>query len=110
MTHSPHPWRLAKSGQIVDANHRAIARVWNTSNHERDKANGELIAMAPSIRDEFRELHADMTRLTEEFIEVEKALALCVRAIDELLPGAKHIPCNVGLINDALIKARPLTE
>lgn len=30
MTHSPGPWRLAKSGQIVDVNNRAIARVCNT--------------------------------------------------------------------------------
>ena len=96
MTHSPHPWRLAKSGQIVDKNHRAIARVWNTSNHGQDKANGELIAMAPTWYEERNKLQA--------------ALELAVRAIDELLPGMTKIPCDVGLINEALIKARPLTR
>lgn len=97
MTHSPAPWRYApKSGQIVDANNRQICRIWHTSNHERDHANGELIASAPTwyaARDELQE-----------------ALALCVKAIDHLLPGAKHIPCDVGLINQALIAARPLIE
>lgn len=28
----------------------------------------------------------------------------------ELLPGMPKIPCDVGLINEALIKARPLVE
>lgn len=41
---------------------------------------------------------------------VESALAQRVAAIDNLLPGAKHIPCDVGLINQALIEARPLLE
>ena len=32
------------------------------------------------------------------------------QAIDELLPGMTKIPCDAGLINEALIKARPLEE
>lgn len=103
LTHSPGPWRLAESGQIVDANNRQIARVWFTNNRQRDIANGELIAMGPSVRDEFRALHANHR-------ELQAALALCVQAIDELLPGMPKIPCDVGLINEALIKARPLVE
>lgn len=95
MTHSPAPWRyVPKSGQIVDANNRQICRIWHTSNHERDHANGELIASAPTwyaARDELQE-----------------ALALCVQAIDHLLPGARHIVADIGLINDALCAARPL--
>ena len=90
MTHSPAPWRyVPKSGQIVDANNRQIARIWHTSNHERDHTNGELIAQAPAM---------------------QEALALCVAAIDTLLPGARHIPADIGLINEALMKARPLLE
>ena len=80
---SPAPWRyVLKSGQIVDANNRQIARAWFTSNRERDRANGELIAKAPSM---------------------QEALALCVAAIDNL-------PADMGLINEALMKARPLLE
>lgn len=40
--------------------------------------------------------------------DLEDALQLCVRAIRDLLPGAKHIAANVGLINEALVTARAL--
>ena len=110
MTHSPGPWRLAKSGQIVDVNNRAIARVWNTSKRDQDRANGELIADAPEVRRLYGELCNDMAHLAGEYSELEQALALCVRAIDNLLPGARHIPADIGLINEALLKARPLVE
>lgn len=109
-THSPGPWRLAKSGQIVDVNHRAIARIWNTSKRDQDKANGELIADAPEVRRRYDELCIDLAHLAGEYSELEQALALCVRAIDNLLPGVAHIPADIGLINTALIKARPLVE
>lgn len=33
------------------------------------------------------------------------ALELCAKAIENLLPGAKHIVADVGLINDALLRA-----
>lgn len=42
--------------------------------------------------------------------QMQQALDLCVRAIDNLLPGAKHIPADVGLVNAALMTARPLLE
>lgn len=97
MTHSPAPWRyVPKSGQIVDANNRQICRIWHTSNRERDHANGELIALAPTWYAARNEL--------------QTALELAVRAIDELLPGAAKIPCDIGLINEALTRARPLTR
>ena len=38
--------------------------------------------------------------------DLQHALRLTVRAIEDLLPGAKHIPANVGLINEALITSR----
>ena len=38
--------------------------------------------------------------------DLEHALRLAVNAIKDLLPGAKHIPANVGLINEALCTAR----
>lgn len=108
MTHSPGPWRFTKSGQIVDVNHRAIARIWNTSKRDQDMANAALIADAPEVRQLYDELCEDMARLAGEYSEVEQALALCVKAIDNLLPGAPKIPCDVGLINAALMTARPL--
>ena len=110
MTHSPGPWRLAKSGQIVDVNNRAIARIWNTSKRDQDRANGELIANAPEVRWRYDELCEDMARLAGAYSELEQALALCIRAIDNLLPGATRIPADIGLINQALLKARPLVE
>lgn len=88
--HSPAPWRYCpKTGQIVDANNRRIARVWNTSNRERDRANGELVAQAP---------------------ELKAALAKCVASLDQLLPYLAEVPADVGLLNDALMAARPLLE
>lgn len=108
MTHSPGPWRLAKSGQIVDVNNRAIARIWNTSKRDQDRANGELIANAPEVRRLYDELCNDTARLAGEYSRLEQALALCVRAIDNLLPGATHIPADIGLIDEALLKARSL--
>ena len=109
MTHSPGPWRLAKSGQIVDVNNRAIARIWNTSKRDQDRANGELIANAPEVRRLYDEACENMAHWVGEYSQLEQALALCVRAIDNLLPGAARIPCDIGLINEALLKARPLT-
>lgn len=110
MTHSPGPWRLAKSGQIVDVNNRAIARVWNTGKRDQDRANGELIANAPEVRRRYDELCIDMAHLTGEYSDLREALTLCVRAIDNLLPGATHIPADIGLINEALLNARSLVE
>lgn len=109
--HSPAPWRyVPKSGQIVDANNRQIGRIWHTSNHERDHANGELIASAPLLSESLLDMHTVASNEAKARTELEEALALCVAAIDQLLPGAKHIPCDVGLINQALITARPLIE
>ena len=125
MTHSPGPWRLAKSGQIVDVNNRAIARIWNTGKRDQDRANGELIAMAPMWHQVFGHLgtpdeagnklihkqdelvaHADELLCMNS--DLREALALCIRTIDNLLPGAAHIPADIGLINEALLKARSL--
>jgi len=114
VTHSPAPWRyVPKSGQIVDANNRQICRIWHTSNHERDHANGELITSAPMWHQVFGHLGTPDeagNAVIAARDELQEALALCVAAIDQLLPGAKHIPCDVGLINQALIAARPLIE
>ena len=57
MTHSPGPWRLAKSGQIVDVNNRAIARIWNTSKRDQDLAAGGAQVLQPvNVRPELSAL------------------------------------------------------
>ena len=38
--------------------------------------------------------------------DLEHALRLAVNAIKDLLPGARHIAANVGLINEAVMTAR----
>ena len=42
--------------------------------------------------------------------ELTDALELLLRAFDSLLPGAKTIPIDLGLLNEAAMKARPLVE
>lgn len=45
-----------------------------------------------------------------EPVNVGAALNLCIQAIENLMPGAKHIVADVGLINDALIAGRQAME
>lgn len=111
-THSPAPWRYCpKTGQIVDANNRQIARVWNTSNRGRDHANGELIAAAPTWHQVFGHLGTPDeagNAISAARDELEAALAKCVASLDQLLPYLAKVPADVGLLNDALMAARPL--
>jgi hypothetical protein len=39
-----------------------------------------------------------------------EALRLCVEALDQLLPYLAKVPADVGLLNDALVAARPLLK
>jgi hypothetical protein len=41
---------------------------------------------------------------------IAKALALCVASLDQLLPYLGHVPADVGLLNDALVAARPVLK
>lgn len=50
------------------------------------------------------------TDIERQVESLRSALSLCVKAIDNLLPGAKHIVADVGLINEALMAARPLCK
>lgn len=110
-THSPAPWRYCpKTGQIVDANNRQIARVWNTSNRNRDHANGELIASAPTQEQAFLDTHEALTDVAEENGQLLAALAKCVASLDQLLPHLAKVPADIGLLNDALMAARPLLD
>lgn len=109
--HSPAPWRYCpKTGQIVDANNRQVARVWNTSNRERDHANGKLVASAPTQEQAFLDTLDALTDVAEENGQLLAALAKCVASLDQLLPYLAKVPADVGLLNDALTAARPLLE
>lgn len=41
---------------------------------------------------------------------LEQALAKCVASLDQLLPYLANVPADVGLLNEALVAARPLLE
>ena len=41
---------------------------------------------------------------------LEQALTKCVASLDQLLPYLAKVPADVGLLNDALMAARPLLE
>ncbi|MBC7198101.1 MAG: hypothetical protein H5U32_02515 [Pseudomonas balearica] len=41
---------------------------------------------------------------------LEQALTKCVESLDQLLPYLAKVPADVGLLNDALVAARPLVE
>lgn len=38
------------------------------------------------------------------------ALRLCVQSLDQILPHLKYAPVDVGLLNEALTRARPLIQ
>lgn len=42
--------------------------------------------------------------------DMKEALPLLLEAFDALLPGAKYIAVDIGLLNEAAMKARPLVE
>lgn len=42
--------------------------------------------------------------------DYREALRLCVESLDNLLPGVARIPADIGLLNEALMAARPLLE
>lgn len=55
-------------------------------------------------------LRLQRARLMEENERLRKALGLCVASLDQLLPHMGKIPANIGLLNEALCKSRPLLE
>lgn len=62
-------------------------------------------------------LQAENDRLLEGKIQdaetihvLEQALTKCVASLDQLLPYLAKVPADVGLLNDALMAARPLLE
>lgn len=45
-----------------------------------------------------------------KFEDAKTLLKQCVEVIDDLLPGAAHIPCDIGRLNDTLMAVRQLTK
>jgi hypothetical protein len=108
--HSPAPWRYCpKTGQIVDVNNRQIARVWNTSNRERDHANGELIAASPAWQQNYLDALDTITDVAEENGQLLAALAKCVEALEKVSALTSHQIATLTIQN-ALMAARPLLD
>lgn len=51
-----------------------------------------------------------MTELEKQNAELRDALASCVKLIDSLLPQMGNLVIDIGLLNDTLLKARPLLQ
>ena len=53
----------------------------------------------------------DYVKIRDEHIkELSESLSLLLTAYDALLPGARYIVVDIGLLNEAAMKARPLVE
>ena len=55
-------------------------------------------------------LRMQRARLMEENERLRQALGLCVDSLDQLLPHLGKVPADIGLLNEALCKARPLLK
>lgn len=55
-------------------------------------------------------LRMQRARLADENAKLRLALGLCVDSLDQLLPHLGKVPADVGLLNEALCKARPLLK
>ena len=49
-------------------------------------------------------------RAIDRIDELEQALEHLLEAFDALMPGARHIAVDIGLLNDAACQARPLVD
>jgi len=65
-------------------------------------------------RDAFLEARTSLIEenghLYDEIADLRHALTKCVASLDQLLPYLAKVPADVGLLNDALMAARPLVE
>ena len=77
-------------------------------------ANPEAIQKLLAERDAFLEARTSLIEenghLYDEIADLRHALTLCVASLDQLLPYLAKVPADVGLLNDALMAARPLLE
>lgn len=74
------------------------------------KRNASLILWLEELKIEQKNLNNCLDECKEELQEAYEALELLLKAFDALLPGAKNIAVDIGLLNDAACKARPMVE
>lgn len=81
---------------------------WERSSLVRE--NVELTAERDTLQAENDRLLEGKVQDAETIHVLEQALAKCVASLDQLLPYLAKVPADVGLLNDALMAARPLLE
>ena len=109
--HDGDTWRVLSTGIVSGSKtlcHLAslTRNQWNT---ERPMMISDMVPTSKLVRrDATPEAAAAPARDPKDsrIEDLEHALRLAVNAIATLLPGAKPIPANFGLINEALVTAR----
>lgn len=116
--HDGDTWRVLSTGLVSgDKTLCHLASLTrNQWNSERPMMISDLVPTSRLVRRDATPVAAKKhpalpsTPKDHRIDDLEDALQLCVRAIKDLLPGAKHIAANVGLINEALVTARALLK
>jgi len=70
----------------------------------------EVVAERDTLAGENDRLLEGKVQDAETIHVLEHALTKCVASLDQLLPYLAKVPADVGLLNDALVAARPLLE
>ena len=83
----------------------------------KDAYRDDFVAMLKAGYADESTLAGENDRLLEGKVQdaetihvLELTLAKCVASLDQLLPYLAKVPVDVGLLNDALMAARPLLE
>lgn len=92
LSHWPNDW---DASYIVTAHPAAILELLE----ERDTFLEDRISLIE-----------ENGHLYGEIADLRHALTLCVASLDQLLPYLAKVPADVGLLNDALMAARPLLD
>ncbi|MBU0564914.1 MAG: hypothetical protein KJ890_15600 [Gammaproteobacteria bacterium] len=94
---------MMKAGYADDATLAGENSQLKASCRDLEKLNDDLRDDANTWK---KRACAEATRA----FELEQALTKCVASLDQLLPYLAKVPADVGLLNDALVAARPLLE
>lgn len=113
--HDGDTWRVLSTGIVTgDKTLCHLASLTrNQWNSERPMMISDIVPTSKLVRRDAtpaaKAVAASLTQADPKdcrIEDLEHALRLAVKAIKDLLPGAKHIAANVGLINEALVTAR----
>lgn len=77
---------------------------------QHQRITAAMAAEVERLRAMLDDWEADANLLEKERDALRAALIKTVASLDQLLPHAGKIPADVGLLNDALVAARPLLE